>query len=96
VYESYDYVDGRLRPPLRHDEEVTLRTVSFDFESPEAQFKILVNHEEQYSLWPADLDVPGGWSETGMCTSKEECDKWLEENWTDMRPKSLRVALDGE
>jgi MbtH protein len=72
-----------------------LRTVSFDFESPEARFKVLINHEEQYSLWPADLEVPGGWTETGVCASKEECDKYLEETWTDMRPKSLRIALDG-
>jgi MbtH protein len=76
--------------------EVTVRTVSFDFDSPEARFKVLINHEEQYSLWPADLDVPGGWTETGVCASKEECDKYLEATWTDMRPKSLRIALDGE
>jgi MbtH protein len=73
-----------------------LRTVSFDFESPEARFKVLINHEEQYSLWPADLEVPGGWSETGVCASKEECDKYLEETWTDMRPKSLRIALEAQ
>lgn len=72
-----------------------LRTVSFDFESPDARFKVLINDEEQYSLWPADLEVPGGWAETGVCASKEECDKYLEETWTDMRPKSLRIALDG-
>jgi MbtH protein len=91
---SYDDEDGRLGPPSETMRRPTLRTVSFDFESPDAQFKILINHEEQYSLWPADLAVPGGWSETGVCTSKDECDKWLEENWNDMRPKSLREALD--
>ncbi|MDH6436336.1 MULTISPECIES: MbtH family protein [Streptomyces] len=73
-----------------------MRTVSFDFETPGKRFKVLINHEEQYSLWPADLDVPGGWEETGVCASKEECDQYLEETWTDMRPKSLRLALDGE
>jgi MbtH protein len=72
-----------------------LRTTSFDFESPEARFKVLINDEEQYSLWPADLPVPGGWTETGVCAAKEECDRYLEETWTDMRPKSLRIALDG-
>jgi MbtH protein len=82
--------------PFRRDKEAALRTVSFDFESSEARFKVLINHEEQYSLWPADLEVPGGWSETGVCASKQECDKYLEETWTDMRPKSLRIALDGE
>jgi len=84
------------RDVINRDPEVAMRTVSFDFDSPEARFKVLVNHEEQYSLWPADLDVPGGWNETGVCASKEECDKHLEVTWTDMRPKSLRLALDGE
>jgi MbtH protein len=74
---------------------IPVRTTSFDFESSEARFKVLINHEEQYSLWPADLPVPGGWSETGVCAAKEECDTYLEETWTDMRPKSLRIALDG-
>ncbi len=72
-----------------------MRTTSFDFESPEARFRVLINAEEQYSLWPADLPVPGGWTETGVCAGKEECDRYLEETWTDMRPKSLRIALDG-
>jgi MbtH protein len=70
-----------------------MRTVTYDFESPEARFRVLVNHEEQYSLWPADLPVPGGWDETGVVASKEECDRYLEETWTDMRPKSLREWL---
>jgi MbtH protein len=71
-----------------------MRTVTYDFESAEARFKVLVNHEEQYSLWPADLVVPGGWTETGVVASKEECDRYLEETWTDLRPKSLRTWLD--
>lgn len=86
-----------LRKTASHSyEEVTVRTTSFDFESPEARFKVLINDEEQYSLWPADLPVPGGWKETGVCAAKEECDTYLEETWTDMRPKSLRIALDGK
>jgi MbtH protein len=73
-----------------------MRTTTFDFENPEARFKVLINHEEQYSLWPGDLPVPGGWNETGVLAPKEECDAYIEENWTDMRPKSLRIALDGK
>jgi MbtH protein len=72
-----------------------MRTVTWDFESPEARFKVLINHEEQYSLWPADLPVPGGWDEC-MIGSKSECDDYVNEHWTDMRPKSLRIAMDGE
>lgn len=70
-----------------------MRTTSFDFENPEAVFKVLVNHEEQYSLWPADLPVPGGWTETGTQGSKAECDEYVRQVWTDMRPKSLREAM---
>ncbi len=72
-----------------------MRTVTFDFESPEARFRVLVNAEEQYSIWPADLQVPGGWTDTGVTASKYDCEKYLEQNWTDLRPKSLRTWLDG-
>lgn len=72
-----------------------MRTVTWDFENAEARFKVLINHEEQYSLWPADLPVPGGWDEC-MTGSKNECDDYVNTNWTDMRPKSLRIAMDGE
>jgi MbtH protein len=71
-------------------------TTSFDFENPDAVFKVLVNHEEQYSLWPADLPVPGGWNETGMQGPKLDCDEYVREVWTDMRPKSLREAMEGD
>jgi MbtH protein len=57
-------------------------------------FKVLVNHEEQYSLWPADREVPGGWTETGTRGTKEECGAYIREVWTDMRPRSLREAMD--
>jgi MbtH protein len=71
-----------------------MRTTSFDFENEEAVFKVLVNHEEQYSFWPADLPTPGGWRETGQQGSKDECDEYIRTVWTDMRPKSLREAMD--
>jgi MbtH protein len=71
-----------------------MRTVTWDFESPDARFMVLINHEEQYSLWPADLPIPGGWEER-MVGSKAECDDYVNEHWTDMRPKSLRLAMDG-
>ena len=72
-----------------------MRTTSFDFENESAVFKVLVNHEEQYSLWPTDLPVPRGWKETGQKGSKAECDEYVSRVWTDMRPKSLREAMDG-
>ncbi|MFI0486740.1 MbtH family protein [Actinomadura sp. 9N215] len=73
-----------------------MRTTSFDFENEDAVFKVLVNHEEQYSIWPADLPVPGGWEETGQQGPKSECDDYINRVWTDMRPKSLREWMDGQ
>lgn len=70
-----------------------MRTTSFDFDNDEAVFKVLVNDEEQYSLWPADLPVPAGWAETGQQGSKQDCDEYVNRVWTDMRPKSLRDAM---
>jgi MbtH protein len=67
-----------------------VRTTSFDIESTEAVFKVLVNGEEQHSLWPADLPVPNGWRETGHRGPKAACDDYVNRLWTDMRPKSLR------
>lgn len=60
----------------------------------EPTFKVVVNHEEQYSLWPADRENPPGWSDAGKVGTKEECLAYVEEVWTDMRPLSLRQAMD--
>jgi MbtH protein len=51
---------------------------------------VLVNHEEQYSLWLADREIPPGWSAVGKPGSREECLAYVQEVWTDMTPKSLR------
>lgn len=52
---------------------------------------VLVNHEEQYSLWLADREIPAGWSAVGKLGSKEECLAYVEAVWTDMTPLSLRA-----
>ncbi len=52
-------------------------------------YKVVVNHEEQYSLWPADRENPAGWSDAGKTGLKEECLAHIEQVWTDMRPLSL-------
>jgi MbtH protein len=57
-------------------------------------FTVVVNHEEQYSLWSADLPLPAGWREAGKVGSKEECLAYVREVWTDMRPLSLRRDMD--
>ena len=59
------------------------------------RFVVLVNHEEQYSIWPADLPVPAGWRDTGKRGDKAACMAHVDEVWTDMRPLSLRRAMDG-
>jgi len=57
------------------------------------RYKVVVNHEEQYSIWPEDRDSPLGWSEVGVNGSKSECLDHIEKVWTDMRPLSLRKWL---
>ena len=64
-----------------------------DSETP-AIFRVVVNHEEQYSIWPAERDLPLGWSEAGKSGSKDECLAYIKEVWTDMRPLSLRRQME--
>lgn len=61
--------------------------------SPDGMYKVVVNHEEQYSIWPAGRDAPLGWEEAGKRGTKEECLDYIEEVWTDMRPLSLRKKM---
>jgi MbtH protein len=58
-----------------------------------AVYTVVVNHEEQYSIWPLDLAVPAGWREVGRTGPKAECLAYIEEVWTDMRPLSLRRSM---
>jgi MbtH protein len=55
-------------------------------------FRVVVNQEEQYSLWPVEKPLPLGWSVAGKEGSREECLAFINEAWTDMRPRSLRAA----
>lgn len=57
--------------------------------------KVVLNHEEQYSIWPADRDNPPGWRDEGKVGSKAECLSHIDQVWTDMRPLSLRKQMDG-
>jgi MbtH protein len=59
--------------------------------------KVVLNHEEQYSVWPADRENPLGWSDAGKSGTKAECLAFIKEVWTDMRPLSLRRLMkDGD
>jgi MbtH protein len=57
-------------------------------------YHVVVNDEEQYSIWPSDLDIPRGWLAEGRSGSKQECLEYIGRVWTDMRPKSLRLRMD--
>lgn len=57
-------------------------------------YKVVVNHEEQYSIWPERRENPRGWSSVGIVGSKAECLSYIESVWTDMRPLSLRKAME--
>jgi MbtH protein len=56
-------------------------------------YKILLNEEGQYSLWPETKAAPPGWKESGPVGPKEEVLEWVKANWLDMRPASLRATL---
>ena len=52
------------------------------------RFRVVVNHEEQYSIWPADRASPRGWKDAGRAGTEQQCLEYIEEVWTDMRPLS--------
>ena len=57
------------------------------------RYRVVVNDEEQYSIWPEDRELPAGWHAEGVAGPKEACLDHIEKVWTDMRPKSLREKL---
>jgi MbtH protein len=57
-------------------------------------YKVVVNHEEQYSIWPADRENALGWNDAGKSGTKQECLDYIKEVWTDMRPLSLRKKME--
>ena len=63
-------------------------------EADQTIYKVLVNHEEQYSIWPADREIPAGWHDAGKQGEKQECLDYIRAVWTDMRPLSLRKRME--
>jgi MbtH protein len=57
-------------------------------------YKVVVNHEEQYSIWPVERENPAGWQDAGKSGAKPECLAYIKEVWTDMRPLSLRKSME--
>ncbi|MGW0809525.1 MbtH family protein [Nonomuraea sp. NPDC002799] len=64
--------------------------------STEEKFLVVVNHEEQYSVWFADRELPAGWRAEGVSGTRQECLDHIERVWTDMRPLSLRLRMAAE
>ncbi|MGW7099594.1 MbtH family protein [Streptomyces sp. NPDC054838] len=65
------------------------------FEDEDARYLVLVNEEGQHSLWPAFADVPEGWAVAHTEDTRWQCLEHVERSWTDMRPHSLVVAMNG-
>jgi MbtH protein len=61
-----------------------------------ARHQVVVNDEEQYSLWPFDRPLPDGWRAEGFAGGRQECLDHIDEVWTDMRPRSVRTRQDAE
>ena len=57
-------------------------------------YNVVMNHEEQYSIWPSFKEIPLGWKDVGKSGTKEECLAYIKEVWTDMRPLSLRKKME--
>src|SRR5687768_10462766 len=69
-------------------------TMSTEEREDNTTYKVVVNHEEQYSIWPADRENALGWNDAGKTGSKAECLAYIKEVWTDMRPLSLRKKME--
>ncbi len=63
------------------------------WDSEDTVFNVVINHEEQYSIWPDYKEIPNGWRATGKSGKKQECLDYINEVWTDMRPLSLRKHM---
>lgn len=65
-----------------------------DAEADDLQYTVVINDEEQYSIWPTFRTVPAGWREVGVSGPKDACLAHIEMVWTDMRPASLRRHME--
>jgi MbtH protein len=63
------------------------------FDDEDRVFQVVRNDEEQYSIWPADREIPAGWAAAGPAAVKAECLAYIDQVWTDMRPLSLRQRM---
>lgn len=64
------------------------------FENPDGSYLVLVNEENQHSLWPTFVEVPAGWTRAFGEDTRQACLDYIEANWTDLRPRSLATLMD--
>jgi MbtH protein len=67
--------------------------MSTNEQADSARYIVLINDEEQYSLWQKSIPIPAGWRKVGPEGTKEECSSYVDQVWTDMRPLSLRKRM---
>lgn len=70
--------------------------MAFNEEDDQQQYTVVLNHEEQYSIWPLGKEIPLGWREAGKSGPKKDCLAYIEQVWTDMRPLSLRKKMEAD
>lgn len=68
--------------------------MGWDDQDDDLKYTVVVNHEEQYSIWPEDRELALGWKKVGKSGTKQECLDHIEEVWTDQRPLSLRKDME--
>jgi MbtH protein len=73
--------------------KITKEITDMDETEDKTIYKVVLNHEEQYSIWPADRENALGWNDAGKTGTKAECLEYIKEVWTDMRPLSLRKKM---
>ena len=60
------------------------------------EWQVVLNGEEQYSVWPVKKEIPLGWRSVEVSGTKEKCLEYIDSTWTDMRPLSLRKQMEAE
>jgi MbtH protein len=81
------------RPDINLTKNDRRRLTDMDEMEDNTIYKVVLNHEEQYSIWPADRENALGWNDAGKSGTKAECLEYIKEAWTDMRPLSLRKKM---
>ncbi|HEY0525322.1 MAG TPA: MbtH family NRPS accessory protein [Stellaceae bacterium] len=85
---------GGVRPRQAGRKRKCEAAVSDTETEVEPQYDVVVNDEEQYSIWPAGKAIPNGWRSVGSRGDKSSCLAYIKEVWTDMRPLSLRRKME--